>query len=171
MADDETTAPERTDLASISEFVAQLSAHMKASGLASLEVEIPEARIRLRSERPRQGGNKGRHSDRRDEPLAMPDETIAASDDETTPETDGDDTYIVSPMIGTFYAAPGPGEPEFVEVGDRVEVGQTIAIIEAMKIMNEIVCDQTGTIAEILVRNADAVEYGQPLFRLIADGS
>jgi acetyl-CoA carboxylase biotin carboxyl carrier protein len=69
-------------------------------------------------------------------------------------------------MIGTYYAAPGPGEPVFIEPGDEIEVGQTIAIIEAMKIMNEIAADRAGVVLEVLVRNAQAVEYGQPLLRL-----
>ncbi len=160
MADDATTPSPQTDLASISDFVAHLATHMRVNGLASLDVEIPEARIRLRSER------KADHAAaRRPEPVVFVPQ-IAETVDETTPDSTDDDHYIAAPMIGTFYASPGPGEPPFVEVGDHVEVGQTIAIIEAMKIMNEIASDQTGTIAEILVQNADAVEYGQPLFRL-----
>src|SRR5690606_6511657 len=73
---------------------------------------------------------------------------------------------ITAPMIGTFYAAPSPGEDPFVQVGDEVEVGQVIGIIEAMKIMNEIVADKAGVVAEILVENAQPVEYGSPLVRL-----
>ena len=73
---------------------------------------------------------------------------------------------ITSPMIGTYYAAPGPNERPFVQVGDRVEVGQTVAIIEAMKIMNEIVSEYAGTVAELVVKNGEAVEYGHPLIRL-----
>ncbi len=71
---------------------------------------------------------------------------------------------VVAPMIGTFYSSPSPGEPPFVEEGDEIEAGQVIGIIEAMKIMNEITSEFGGTISQILVRNAQAVEYGQPLF-------
>jgi acetyl-CoA carboxylase biotin carboxyl carrier protein len=74
---------------------------------------------------------------------------------------------ISAPMIGTFYSCPAPGEAPFVQVGDAVEVGQVIGIIEAMKIMNEIIADRSGIVTEILVENAQAVEYGSPLVRLI----
>lgn len=77
------------------------------------------------------------------------------------------DGYVIaSPMIGTFYSAPAPGERPFVAVGDPVEVGQTVAIIEAMKIMNEIVAERPGVVEEIFVADGVAVEYGHPLIRL-----
>jgi acetyl-CoA carboxylase biotin carboxyl carrier protein len=70
---------------------------------------------------------------------------------------------VNSPMVGTFYRAPSPGASPFVEVGSRVNVGDTLCIIEAMKMLNQIEADQTGTVAAILVENAEPVEYGQPL--------
>ena len=70
---------------------------------------------------------------------------------------------IKSPMVGTFYKAPSPESPAFVKVGDMVEPGKTVCIIEAMKIMNEIKCEVKGKVKEILVENAQAVEYNQPL--------
>lgn len=70
-----------------------------------------------------------------------------------------------SPMVGVFYAAPNPGESPFVKVGQTVQAGDTLAIIEAMKIMNPIEATHSGVIDEILVKNADVVQYGQPLFR------
>lgn len=73
---------------------------------------------------------------------------------------------ISSPMVGTFYRSPAPGEPPFVEVGDRVRVGQTVCIIEAMKLMNEIEAEASGQIIEILVQNGEPIEYGQPLMRI-----
>jgi len=78
---------------------------------------------------------------------------------------------ISSPMVGTFYRAPAPGEPPFVEVGDRVRPGQTVCIIEAMKLMNEIEADDevSGQVIEILVQNGEPVEYGQPLMRINPD--
>ncbi|HIZ74709.1 MAG TPA: acetyl-CoA carboxylase biotin carboxyl carrier protein [Candidatus Mediterraneibacter stercoravium] len=71
---------------------------------------------------------------------------------------------VKSPLVGTFYAAPAEDAEPFVKVGDRVKEGQVLAIVEAMKLMNEIESDFTGTVAEILVENGQAVEYGQPLF-------
>jgi acetyl-CoA carboxylase biotin carboxyl carrier protein len=71
---------------------------------------------------------------------------------------------VTSPMVGTFYRAPSPGAEPFVQVGDTVKEGQTICIIEAMKLLNEIESDKSGVVKEILVDNGQAVEYGQPLF-------
>ena len=74
---------------------------------------------------------------------------------------------ITAPMIGTYYSAPAPGEAPFVQIGDEVEVGQVIGIIEAMKIMNEIIADKAGVVSDVLVENAQPVEYGSPLLRLV----
>lgn len=74
---------------------------------------------------------------------------------------------VESPLVGTFYAAPAEDAESFVKVGDRVEKGQTLGIVEAMKLMNEIESDYSGTVAEILVTNQEGVEYGQPLFRIV----
>ncbi len=71
---------------------------------------------------------------------------------------------LKSPMVGTFYRAPSPGAPSFVDVGQSVTKGQTLCIIEAMKLLNEIESDFSGTIKAILVENGQPVEYGQPLF-------
>ncbi|AKC68390.1 acetyl-CoA carboxylase biotin carboxyl carrier protein [Pandoraea oxalativorans] len=71
---------------------------------------------------------------------------------------------VTSPMVGTFYRAPSPGADPFAQVGDSVKEGQTLCIIEAMKLLNEIESDKAGVIKEILVENGQAVEYGQPLF-------
>jgi len=76
---------------------------------------------------------------------------------------------VPSPMVGTFYRAPAPGEAAFVEVGDRIRQGQTVCIIEAMKLMNEIEADVSGQVIEILVQNGEPVEYNQPLMRIKPD--
>ncbi|OJX33261.1 MAG: acetyl-CoA carboxylase, biotin carboxyl carrier protein [Burkholderiales bacterium 68-12] len=78
------------------------------------------------------------------------------------PEVQGH--IVKSPMVGTFYRASSPGAKPFVEVGSQVKEGETVCIIEAMKILNEIEADKTGTITRILGENGQAVEYGQPLF-------
>ncbi len=73
---------------------------------------------------------------------------------------------ITSPMVGTFYRAPAPDEPPFVEVGERITSGQTVCIIEAMKLMNELEAEVSGQIVEILVQNGEPVEFGQVLMRV-----
>ena len=73
---------------------------------------------------------------------------------------------VKSPMVGTFYRASAPGAKPFVEVGDSIKEGDTICIVEAMKILNEIEADKSGTVTQILVQNGQAVEYGQPLFAI-----
>jgi acetyl-CoA carboxylase biotin carboxyl carrier protein len=89
----------------------------------------------------------------------------AAGTEEPSPELDGLHA-IRSPLVGTFYRAPAPGEDAYVEVGDRVSAGQTLCIVEAMKLMNEIPADVAGEVVEVLAENADGVEYDQPLFYL-----
>lgn len=73
---------------------------------------------------------------------------------------------VTSPLVGIFYAAPAEDAQPFVAVGDKVKKGQTLAIVEAMKLMNDIECEFDGTVTEILVENGQPVEYGQPLFRI-----
>ncbi len=75
-----------------------------------------------------------------------------------------DSHAVKSPMVGTFYRSASPGAKAFVEVGDSIKAGETVCIIEAMKILNEIEADKTGTVTQILCENGQAVEYGQPLF-------
>lgn len=74
---------------------------------------------------------------------------------------------VASPLVGTFYVAPAEDAEAFVQIGDTVKKGQTLAIVEAMKLMNEIESDYDGTVAEVLAENGAPVEYGQPLFRII----
>ena len=83
-----------------------------------------------------------------------------------SPEEEGG-TMVVSPTVGVFYAAASPDSKPFVSVGDRVEKGDTLCIIEAMKLMNEIPAEVSGTVAEICAGNGQVVEYGQPLFRIV----
>jgi len=77
---------------------------------------------------------------------------------------------VRSPLVGTFYAAPSPGADPFVRVGDEVEPGQTVGIVEAMKLMNPIVADEAGVVAEVLVGDAESVEYDQVIMRLRPPG-
>lgn len=81
-----------------------------------------------------------------------------------------DEIVVKSPMVGTFYSAPSPDAPPFVEVGKRVKKGDILCIIEAMKIMNEIEAEIDGVVAAVCAQNGDMVEYGQALFRIQKDG-
>ncbi|MDR1159062.1 MAG: acetyl-CoA carboxylase biotin carboxyl carrier protein [Syntrophomonadaceae bacterium] len=99
-----------------------------------------------------------------------PGEDITAGQSNTENADDDFGLYeVVSPMVGTFYAAPAPDADQFVHAGDRVRVGQTLCILEAMKLMNEIKADTEGVVADVLVKNAEAVEYGQVLFLIKKD--
>ncbi len=75
---------------------------------------------------------------------------------------------ITCPLVGTFYSSPAPDAEDYVKVGDTVKKGQVIGIVEAMKLMNEIESEYDGIVEEILVKNEETVEYGQPLFRIVA---
>lgn len=78
----------------------------------------------------------------------------------------GSDKVVTSPLVGTFYSAPSPDAEPFVQVGDTVKKGQVLGIIEAMKLMNEIESEYDGVVTEVLVQNGQAVEFGQPLFKI-----
>ena len=87
--------------------------------------------------------------------------------DETVAQAATQGHVIAAPMVGTFYKGPSPSSPAFVEVGDRVKEGDTLCIIESMKMMNQIKADRAGRVEAILVVNESAVEFDQPLFTLI----
>lgn len=91
-------------------------------------------------------------------------EVTVPTTSETIVEPDGN--IVKSPIVGTFYAAPNSDKPSFVKVGDKVQEGDILCIVEAMKIMNEITSPYVGEIVEIYVSNEELVEYGQPLFRI-----
>jgi len=142
---------ESSALSDAAEAVRKLAAVLEDHNLSQVEMTLGKLHIRLKS------GRTG-------EPAAM---SPAASPVAMAAAPAVDAGHVVTaPMIGTFYASPSPGEPAFVSVGDTVEVGQVIGIIEAMKIMNEITADRAGTVSEVFVTNAQPVEYGSPLVRL-----
>jgi acetyl-CoA carboxylase biotin carboxyl carrier protein len=99
-------------------------------------------------------------------PVAMPQAAVAPTPSTSAPPTDKKYLEVTSPIVGTFYASPAPDEPPFVRTGDRISKGQTVCIIEAMKIMNEIEAEVVGEVVEILVQNGQPVEYGQVLMRV-----
>ncbi len=125
---------------------------MARGGIDDLSLETTSVKLRLRIGRPAvvSGGGGAMHA----APQAAP------------PVAEPTGVLVTAPMIGTFYRGPKPGDPFFVEVGDTVEVGQTIGIIEAMKIMNEIASESAGIVAEAIATNGQPVEFGQPLLRL-----
>jgi len=95
-------------------------------------------------------------------PVAAP---VAVSSSDAAPAPEEIKGHVMkSPMVGTFYRSASPGSKEFVTIGKAVQVGDTLCLIEAMKILNQIEADKSGVITQILVENAEPVEYGQPLF-------
>ena len=96
-------------------------------------------------------------------PAAAPSTAEAPAPEATAPVADN---AVLSPMVGTFYRAPGPEAPSFVEVGQTVRVGDVLCIVEAMKMMNQIEADRAGTVTAIHVENGEAVEFDQPLISI-----
>jgi acetyl-CoA carboxylase biotin carboxyl carrier protein len=100
-------------------------------------------------------------------PVAVAAAPAPARAAEAPAEAADDGLFVVrSPMVGTFYRSPRPGQPAYVDVGDRIEVGKPVCIVEAMKLMNAIDAEVSGTIVEICVENAQPVEFGQALFKI-----
>ena len=132
---------------------------VQESGIAELEITEGEEKVRIN----RTGsGNPAVYFPQQAQAAApLPVGPTAAS--VTAPAAETGHT-LKSPMVGTFYRSPSPGSPPFVEVGQSVSKGQTLCIIEAMKLLNEIESDASGTIRAVLVENGQPVEYGQPLF-------
>jgi acetyl-CoA carboxylase biotin carboxyl carrier protein len=92
--------------------------------------------------------------------------TVTPAETAAPPPAEEDVIWVTSPFVGTFYRAPSPDAPNFCEVGSTVKPGQTLCIVEAMKLMNEIEADAPGVLLEVLVENGKAVEFGQRLFKL-----
>lgn len=136
---------------------------VQQSGIAELEITEGEEKVRIS-----RTGMSGTYMPQpvtasnivlpADAGGSAPSPSSAAGPPEPTGHT------LKSPMVGTFYRSPSPGSPSFVEVGQTVSKGQTLCIIEAMKLLNEIESDATGVVKAILVENGQPVEYGQPLF-------
>jgi acetyl-CoA carboxylase biotin carboxyl carrier protein len=156
------------------EFVRHLIEAVDGSGIDTLEITRAGTRIRI-SKSPAQVGSVAVGPAAASAPVAAAAPAPAASStemDEAPPEKKGPAlTDVKSPMVGTFYRAPAPEAPPYVEVGSAVSKGQTLCILEAMKLMNELECEVDGVVREILVENADPVEYGQVLFRIEPSGS
>ena len=134
---------------------------VESSGIAELEISEGEERVRIT--RSLAGPAPSPSPPARPEPatLVTANGTTNTAAAAPAPSTEGH--VVKSPMVGTFYRSASPGAKPFVEVGDSVQVGDPLCIIEAMKLMNEIEADQAGTVKAILIENGQPVEYGQPL--------
>ena len=133
---------------------------VESSGIAELEISEGEERVRI-----------SRSIAQPQQMYAPPPQVVAsvslppAAAPAAPASPAAPEGHIVkSPMVGSFYRCPSPGAKSFVEVGQAIQEGETVCIIEAMKLLNEIEADKSGTIKAILVENGQAVEYGQPLF-------
>lgn len=141
------------------EDIKELMRAMTETGMTALEYESPDGRLSLKREAA--AGVSG--------PVERPAGENAAA--EKAPETVGEHgktagQVVVSPLVGTVYLAPAEGEAPFVQEGDGVKKGQVLAIVEAMKLMNEIESEYAGEVVRVLVENGQTVEYGQPLFEI-----
>ena len=133
------------------------------SNVSELEITEAEGKVRI----VKGGGAVVQHYAMQQAPMAMQAMPAAAAAPvvvEPVAEVVAPVHSVKSPMVGTFYRSSSPGAKAFVEVGDTVKAGETVCIIEAMKILNEIESDKSGTVTQILCENGQAVEYGQPLF-------
>ena len=128
------------------------------SNVSELEITEAEGKVRIVKGSPMQAMQYAMPAPLAPVPAAVALEPLAAAAPVETGHT------VKSPMVGTFYRAASPEAKSFVEIGDSIKVGQTICIIEAMKILNEIEADRAGVMTQILCVNGQAVEYGQPLF-------
>ena len=139
--------------------VKKLIEMLEASDLEELEITEGEESVKL-VKRTTQSNSSKEIQEQISSPKA--EETEQQATNEKVQEIEGEE--ITSPMVGTFYTASSPGADAFVKVGDKVNEGDVVCIVEAMKMMNEIKSDFSGTVSKILVENSDPVEFGQPLF-------
>ena len=130
------------------------------SDISELEVTEGEGKVRIVKSQPQYAMAMPQQM-MHQAPMAAP-AVAAAAEAPAAPVDTGH--KVTSPMVGTFYRAPSPGASNFVEIGSTVKEGQTICIIEAMKLLNEIECDKSGVVKAILVENGQPVEFGQALF-------
>lgn len=140
------------------------------SGIAEIEITEGEESVRIsrvsRMQPPEQ------FAPAYPPPPAAPPPAAPAAAPAAAPSEPEDDGYVVTaPMVGTFYSASSPGSPPFVQVGDRVKQGDVLCIVEAMKMMNQIEAEVSGTVKAVKVQNGEPVEYGQVLFVIDQESS
>jgi acetyl-CoA carboxylase biotin carboxyl carrier protein len=138
---------------------------VETSGIAELEIQEGEERVRITRAIAAAAPPVALHATHHHAAAAPPAAPSAATGPAAdAPPAEPEGLLVKSPMVGTFYRSATPGSKPFVEVGDRVEEGGTLCIIEAMKLMNEIESDKAGVVKAILTENGQPVEFGQPLF-------
>jgi acetyl-CoA carboxylase biotin carboxyl carrier protein len=137
---------------------------LEESGIAEIEIKEGEEAVRI-SRLPHSAGVMHVPTGPAvAAPAAAPAPASSAAREEAPLRPRPNEHVVTAPMVGTYYAAPTPGAKQFVEIGDEVEIGQVLCIIEAMKMMNQIEADKAGRITSIMAKNGDPVEFGQPLF-------
>lgn len=149
------------------EFIKELIELVNSSSLTKFELKTDQIELKIEKEPPKvvspaEGGQSIQQVEKTSVEEFKSEKILPPAEDVETPE---EKLHVIkSPLVGTFYRAPAPGAPPFVEEGDIVSPGQVLCIIEALKVMNEIESDVRGKVVKILVENGQPVEYGQPLF-------
>ncbi len=132
--------------------VIELMKHMRQQGITLMETEADGSYLRLERGRP--------------DPADPADLEAQSQAPDARARDDDRERVITAPIVGVFYAAPSPEADPYVSVGSLVQAGQTVCIIEAMKLMNDVTCQLSGRISALYVSNGDRVEYGQPLMKV-----
>lgn len=140
------------------ELLEQLARILRDNDLGELTLEDGDKKLTIKGKKPAP----------MPAPMGMPPVCPPAPPQEDAPTAPAavSGTWVKAPLVGTYYAAPSPESEPFVTVGKRVKKGDVLMIIESMKLMNEVLCEQDGIVAEILVQNGDAVEFDQPILRI-----
>ena len=140
------------------ELLEQLARILRDNDLGELTLEDGDKKLTIKGKKPAP----------MPAPMGMPPVCPPAAPQEDVPTAPAavSGTWVKAPLVGTYYAAPSPESEPFVTVGKRVKKGDVLMIIESMKLMNEVLCEQEGIVAEILVQNGDAVEFDQPILRI-----
>ena len=130
------------------------------------ELELEREGVRLRVKKAYDAASHSIDAPRAEPPVTVPAPTVTPTPTPEVAAESSDLTIVTSPIVGTFYRAPDPSEPPFVEVGDTVKKGQVVCIIEAMKLMNEIDSEYEGELVDVYVENGQPVQFGERLFGL-----
>jgi acetyl-CoA carboxylase biotin carboxyl carrier protein len=135
---------------------------LEESGISEIEIKEGEESVRISRNGPNMTMPQMQYAPAMAPPMAAPAAAAPVAAEAAAPEVSGH--VVTSPMVGTFYEAPSPGSAPFVEVGKSVKEGDTLCIIEAMKMLNQIEADKSGVIKQMVAENGQPVEFGQPLF-------